>query len=63
MTKINEDAFDQQCDLKSITIGDSVTSIGKIIFNSDIKSILIPLGKRRKFEVLLPNYKEILVEI
>ena len=63
VTKINEKAFDQQCNLKSLTIGDSVTSIGKIYFYSDIKSVLIPLGKRRRFEVLLPNYKEMLVEI
>lgn len=50
--------------LASITIPNSVTTIGEGVFSGcqNLVSIYIPIGTKKKFEELLPEYKDKLVE-
>ena len=61
---IGEGAFRSCQSLQSIIIPDSVESVGNEVFNwcKSLQSIIIPQGSRSKFEQLLPNYKDKLVE-
>lgn len=51
--------------LESVYIPDSVMAIGKDVFHAcnSLASIYIPKGSKAKFELLLPDYREKLVEI
>ena len=51
--------------LESVYIPDSVISIGKLVFHAcnNLTSIYIPKGTMAKFEILLPEYKDKLVEL
>ena len=64
VTTIGEETFIFCDSLTSIYIPNSVTSIGKSAFwgCKSLTSIIIPIGTRKKYEDLLPDYKDILVE-
>ena len=64
VTNIGVWAFDGCTSLTSIHIPYSVTSIGFSAFRrcESLTSIIIPIGTRKKFEELLPDYKDKLVE-
>ena len=64
LVRIGANAFSGCCSLKSISLLDSVLEIGKDSFEGcdNLKSIEIPVGTRKKFEQLLPEYKDKLVE-
>ena len=51
--------------IKSIVIGTGVKSIGNSVFWGccNLKTIFIPSGTKERFEKILPEYKEKLVEI
>lgn len=51
--------------LESVYIPDSVIGIGKHVFHAcnSLSSIYIPKGTKAKFELLLPEYKEKLIEL
>lgn len=54
-----------QQDLESVYIPDSVAAIGNHVFHAcnNLTSICIPKGTKLKFELLLPMYKEKLIEV
>ena len=54
-----------QWDLESVYIPDSVMAIGKHVFHAcnNLTSIYIPKGTKAKFELLLSEYKDKLVEL
>lgn len=64
VTNIGACAFENCSDLTSITIPNSVNSIGGWAFYKchNLKRIIIPNGTRGKFEKMLPNLKDKLVE-
>lgn len=51
--------------LEAVYIPDSVVAIGKLVFHAcnSLTSIYIPKGAKAKFELLLPEYKDKLVEL
>ena len=61
---IGNGAFSHCASLQSIVIPNSVTGIGKMAFNGcdSLRAIIIPSGSRKKFEKLLPNDIDKLVE-
>jgi hypothetical protein len=64
VTSIGDWAFKGCHTLQSIVIPNSVTSIGDLAFKGckSLRTIIIPKGSRKKFEELLPAYKDKLVE-
>ena len=64
LVRIGANAFSGCCSLKSISLSDSLLEIGKDSFEGcdNLKSIVFPVGTRKKFEQLLPEYKDKLVE-
>lgn len=64
VVKIGNSAFNGCRNLFSISIPDSVKSIGNFVFSGchSLKQLIIVGGSRKKFEELLPEYKEKLVE-
>ena len=64
VTSIGNSAFCLCTSLQSIVIPNSVTTIGIDAFMDcdSLKAIIIPKGSRKKFEELLPAYKDKLVE-
>jgi DNA polymerase III epsilon subunit-like protein len=64
VTSIGDFAFEKCSGLTFVTIPNSVTSIGGGIFDEcyELKKIIIPKGTRGKFEKMLPNQKDKLVE-
>ena len=64
VVSIGDYAFLRCNDLVSIDIPYTLTTIGKTIFYGceSLTSIFIPMGTKEKFERLLPQYKEKLVE-
>ena len=65
VTSIGDRAFYGCSSLHEIVLPSSVTSIGDSAFFgcSSLLEIKIPKGSRTKFEKLLPDFKEILIEI
>ena len=63
-TGITSDAFVDCKSLISITIPDSVKSMGKSVFYgcSSLQSIIIPPGTKQKFARFLPDSRDKLVE-
>ncbi len=63
MTRVEDGTF-YNCDLNSIIIPNSVTEIGDDAFDDRVilKAIYVPAGTRRKFETLLPKYKDEIIE-
>lgn len=63
-TCIGQSAFGYCDRLTSITLPRSLKDIGKDVFEgcSNLTSIFIPVGTKSKFEELLPEYKDKLVE-
>lgn len=64
VTSIGDDTFCYCKSLISIQISDSVLNISESAFEecNNITNIAIPIGTRRKFEEMLPGYKDKLVE-
>ena len=64
VTSIGDWAFDSCMSLQEITIPNSVKSIGDNAFVDcySLQEIIIPQGNRKKFERLLPEYKDKLIE-
>jgi len=64
VTSIEGETFDGCSGLTFITIPDSVILIGKRVFLEcvNLKEIIIPKGTREKFEEMLPDQKDKLVE-
>ena len=66
VTSIGDYAFSECYSLQEISIPISVTSIGKSTFDAvlgaSLQKIIIPQGSREKFERLLPEYKDKLIE-
>ena len=65
VTAVGQSAFYECKSLQEISIPASVTTIGNLAFSwcKSLKEIKIPKGSRTKFEKLLPNYKDKLVEV
>ena len=65
MIEIGDGAFKFCLSLSEIYIPDSVTSIGNSTFDDchSLSQIVIPTGSRSKFEEMLPEYKDKLVEV
>ena len=65
VTDIGDYAFAHCCSLLTIHIPDSVTHIGVGAFGAcnSLSQIMIPTGSRSKFEGMLPEHKDKLVEI
>ena len=63
--EIGDGAFKFCLSLSEIYIPDSVTSIGNSTFDDchSLSQIVIPTGSRSKFEEMLPEYKDKLVEV
>ena len=61
---INDYAFEGCVSLETISLSDSIRTIGKSVFSycSKLHSIIIPKGSKKKFEKMLPYYKEKLEE-
>ena len=61
VTSIGDWAFSKCTSLQSTIIPNSVTSIGGGAFEDckSLRAIIIPKGSRKKFEKLLPDYKDI----
>ena len=63
VTCISNSAFCECYSLQEITIPNSVKSIGDNAFGDcSLQEIIIPQGNRKKFERLLPEYKDKLIE-
>lgn len=64
VTSIGSSAFEGCDGLTSITIPDSVIRIGDRVFLycDNLKEVIIPKGTRKKFEEILPDQKDKLVE-
>ena len=62
--KIDNWAFENCKNLKSITILNSCVLFGEDVFFGcdNLCSIVIPIGTKKRFERLLPKYREILIE-
>lgn len=62
--RIEDDAFGDCTSLVSVSLPKSIESIGKYSFRGceSLEQIVIPFGTMGKFEKLLPDYIEILVE-
>ena len=65
VTAIGDKAFWGCESLKEISMPESVTAIGDSTFYRcvSLQEIKIPTGCRTKFEKLLPDYKDKLVEV
>ena len=65
VTSIGNSAFRDCNSIEKINIPNSVTSIGDEAFCGceSLKEINIPLGTREKFEKMLPDYKDLFVEV
>ena len=63
--EIDDGAFESCQYLSEIKISDSVIKIGKGVFSDcrKLETVIIPYGKRSKFEQLLLEYKDKLVEL
>lgn len=61
---IGDECFCENDILTSINLPTSIKSIGIDVFEGcdNLESIIIPIGTRKKFEQLLPDYKDKLVE-
>jgi hypothetical protein len=64
VTEIEPQAFSCCLNLEKVFIPNSISLIGDAVFYNcpKLKSILIPKGMRKKFEVILSDYKNIIVE-
>ena len=62
--EIGNNVFEDCHGLSSITIPQSITKIGKniFLFCEHLDSIYIPFGTKEKYDNLLPNYKDKLIE-
>ena len=65
VVRIGNWAFENCKSLKSISIPSSVRTFGDSVFFGcdNLTTIFIPIGTIKKFEILLPNYKDKLIEI
>jgi TPR repeat protein len=62
--QIDDWAFSDCYALKTITIPDSLISIGRFAFYDciSLKKVIIPKGSKKKFEIMMPYYSDILEE-